>query len=63
MVQKQINTVAEVKILVSCPGDVGYEKNIIKNYSSEIGKRDGITYTVIDWKNFAGTYGLREQEQ
>jgi hypothetical protein len=57
----------EIKIFVSCPGDVTPEKEQIKrlcrDFSDENRDNSNITFTVIDWKDFVGSYGVRPQEQ
>src|SRR5690554_1251625 len=56
-----------IKILVSCPGDATPEKEQIKrlckDFSDENSGNSNITFTVLDWKEFVGIYGIRPQEQ
>ncbi len=57
----------KIKILVSCPGDVTPEKEHIKrlckDFSDENSGNSNISFTVLDWKDFVGIYGIRPQEQ
>lgn len=56
-----------IKILVSCPGDVASEKEHIKRLCKDFSDgnlgNSNITFTVLDWKDFIGRYGVRPQEQ
>lgn len=56
-----------IKILVSCPGDVTPEKEQIKrlckDFSDENRGNSKISFSVLDWKDFVGIYGVRPQEQ
>ena len=57
----------KIKILVSCPGDVTSEKEQIKrlckDFSDENSGNSNISFTVLDYKDFVGIYGIRPQEQ
>ena len=57
----------EIKIFVSCPGDVTPEKEQIKrfckDFSDENRDNSNMTFTVLDWKDYVGSYGVRPQEQ
>ena len=56
-----------IKILVSCPGDVNPEKEEIirlcKDFSDENLGNSGISFKVLDWKDYVGRYGVRSQQQ
>ncbi|GGD99608.1 NACHT domain-containing protein [Planktosalinus lacus] len=56
-----------IKILISCPGDVNAEKEEIKrlckDFSDENRDKSNISFTVIDWKDYVGKFGVRPQEQ
>ncbi len=56
-----------IKILVSCPGDATPEKEQIKrlckDFSDANRGNSNISFTILDWKDFVGYYGIRPQEQ
>jgi GTPase SAR1 family protein len=57
----------KIKILVSCPGDVTYEKEQIirmcKDFSDVNHGRSNIAFMVLDWRDYIGEYGTRGQQQ
>lgn len=56
-----------IKILISCPGDVTYEKEQIirmcKDFSDANHGRSNIAFMVLDWRDYVGEYGTRGQQQ
>ncbi len=62
-----MSEIKTIKIFVSCPGDVTPEKEEIKrlckDFSDENRDNSNITFTVLDWKDYIGSYGVRPQEQ
>jgi energy-coupling factor transporter ATP-binding protein EcfA2 len=56
-----------IKILISCPGDVTYEKEQIirmcKDFSDANHGRSNIAFMVLDWRDYVGEFGTRGQQQ
>lgn len=56
-----------ISILISCPGDVTEEKELIirkcKDFTESNFGRSNISFTILDWKGFVGQCGIRPQEQ
>jgi energy-coupling factor transporter ATP-binding protein EcfA2 len=57
-----MQTVLQVKVFISCPSDVLNLKNFVKKACDTI-SNDSVAFTVIDWKNIIGKYGVRPQQQ
>ena len=62
-----MNQVKQVNILISCPGDVTPEKEIVielcKTFTAANFNGSNICFNPLDWRDYVGHYGERPQEQ
>jgi len=57
----------EIKVFVSCPGDVSHEKELIKEACDSLNQMyiqsgNAIRFSVLDWKNILSSWGNRPQQ-